>query len=57
MKLAAEWLRKKGLASAAKKAGRAAIQGLISVHVENNIGAIVEVLLALFSSILTVKIG
>lgn len=40
---AVDWLRKKGLASAAKKASRIAAEGLISVYVEGNKGAIVEV--------------
>lgn len=40
---AVDWLRKKGLASAAKKASRIAAEGLVSVHVEGNKGAIAEV--------------
>lgn len=40
---AVDWLRKKGLASAAKKASRIAAEGLVSVYVEGNKGAIVEV--------------
>ena len=40
---AVDWLRKKGLASAAKKAGRIAAEGLVSVYVEGNKGAVVEV--------------
>lgn len=40
---AVDWLRKKGLSSAAKKAGRVAAEGLIAVAVEGNKGAIVEV--------------
>ena len=40
---AVDWLRKKGLASAAKKASRIAAEGLVSVHVEGNKGAVVEV--------------
>ncbi len=40
---AVDWLRKKGLASAAKKAGRIAAEGLVSVYVEGNAGAVVEV--------------
>ena len=39
---AVEWLRKKGLAAAAKKAGRIAAEGLIGVEVQGNIGAIIE---------------
>ena len=40
---AVDWLRKKGLASAAKKASRIAAEGLVSVYVEGNTGAVVEV--------------
>ncbi|MBQ9235227.1 MAG: elongation factor Ts [Alphaproteobacteria bacterium] len=40
---AVDWLRKKGLASAAKKASRIAAEGLVSVYVEGNKGAIAEV--------------
>src|SRR4028118_274596 len=40
---AIDWLRKKGLASAAKKAGRTASEGLVGVAVEGNAGAIVEI--------------
>ena len=40
---ACDWLRKKGLASAAKKASRIAAEGLVSVYVEGNKGAVVEV--------------
>jgi elongation factor Ts len=40
---AIDWLRKKGLAKAAKKAGRVAAEGLIGVAVKNAAGAIVEV--------------
>ena len=43
MEEAVDWLRKKGLASAAKKAGRIAAEGLVSVFVEGNAGAVVEV--------------
>ena len=43
MEEAVDWLRKKGLASAAKKAGRIAAEGLVSVYVEGNAGAGVEV--------------
>jgi elongation factor Ts len=38
-----DWLRAKGLAAAAKKAGRTAAEGLISVAVEGTRGAAVEV--------------
>ena len=40
---AVDWLRKKGLAAAAKKAGRAATEGLVGVAVSGKIGAAVEV--------------
>jgi elongation factor Ts len=40
---AVDWLRKKGLAAAAKKAGRVAAEGLIGVVAEGNRGAMVEV--------------
>jgi elongation factor Ts len=40
---AIDWLRKKGLAAAAKKAGRATSEGLIGVVVEGGRGALVEV--------------
>ena len=40
---AVDWLRKKGLAAAAKKAGRVAAEGLIGVAAEGNGGALVEV--------------
>ena len=40
---AVDWLRKKGLASAAKKASRIAAEGLVSIYVEGNKGAIAEV--------------
>ena len=43
MEQAVDWLRKKGLASAAKKASRIAAEGLVSVTVEGNKGAVVEV--------------
>lgn len=38
-----DWLRTKGLATAAKKSGRIAAEGLIGVSVNGNTGAIVEV--------------
>ncbi len=38
-----DWLRTKGLAAAAKKAGRAASEGLIGLKVEGTSGAMVEV--------------
>ena len=40
---AVDWLRKKGLAAAAKKAGRIAAEGLIGVASSGTIGAAVEV--------------
>jgi elongation factor Ts len=40
---ATDWLRKKGLAAAAKKAGRVASQGLVAVAAAGVTGAIVEV--------------
>ena len=43
MEEAVDWLRKKGLASAAKKSSRIAAEGLVSVLVEGNKGAVVEV--------------
>ena len=43
MEEAVDWLRKKGLASAAKKSSRIAAEGLVSVLVEGNKGAAAEV--------------
>jgi elongation factor Ts len=43
MEGAVDWLRKKGLAAAAKKAGRIAADGLIGVVSKGNKGAMVEV--------------
>ena len=43
MEQAIDWLRKKGLASAAKKASRIAAEGLVAVAVDENKGAVVEV--------------
>ena len=43
MEAAVDWLRTKGLAKAAKKAGRVAAEGLIGVVAEGTKGAIVEV--------------
>jgi len=40
---AADWLRKKGLAAAAKKAGRIAAEGLIGVATEGAKGVLIEV--------------
>src|SRR6195952_4687565 len=39
---AIDWLRKKGLAKAAKKSGRVAAEGLVGVATEANFGVIVE---------------
>ena len=43
MEAAIDWLRTKGLAAAAKKAGRVAAEGLIGVTVLGTMGAVVEV--------------
>ncbi|MDO9125805.1 MAG: translation elongation factor Ts, partial [Parvibaculum sp.] len=43
MEAAIDWLRTKGLAKAAKKAGRVAAEGLIGVVAKGTAGAIVEV--------------
>ena len=43
MEAAVDWLRTKGLAAAAKKAGRTAAEGLIGVTVAGKRGAMVEV--------------
>ena len=43
MDKAVEWLREKGLAKAAKKAGRIAAEGMAYAVVENGVGAVVEV--------------
>jgi elongation factor Ts len=40
---AIDWLRAKGLAAAAKKAGRTASEGLVGIAVEGNRGAVVEI--------------
>jgi len=40
---AVDWLRKKGLSQAAKKAGRVAAEGLIGAHAAGTKGALVEV--------------
>ena len=39
---AVDWLRKKGLSSAAKKSGRAAAEGLVGVATKGNKGVVVE---------------
>ena len=43
IEVAVDWLRKKGLAAAAKKAGRVAAEGLVGVATADKAGAIVEV--------------
>ncbi|WP_299399371.1 translation elongation factor Ts [Pelagibius sp.] len=43
LEAAVDWLRKKGLAAAAKKAGRVAAEGLVGVASEGTAGAVVEV--------------
>jgi len=43
MEAAIDWLRTRGLAKAAKKAGRVAAEGLVGVAIEGTRGAIVEV--------------
>ena len=43
MEAAVDWLRAKGLAAAAKKAGRTAAEGLVGVAVEGTRGAVVDV--------------
>ncbi|EWY42138.1 elongation factor Ts [Skermanella stibiiresistens SB22] len=40
---AVDWLRKKGLAAAAKKAGRVAAEGLVAVATADTVGTVVEV--------------
>jgi len=43
MEAAIDWLRKKGVMKAAKKAGRAAAEGLVGVATGNGSGALIEV--------------
>lgn len=43
LEAATDWLRKKGLSKAAKKAGRVAAEGLVGMFVSGNKGAMVEV--------------
>ncbi len=43
MEAAVDWLRKKGLSAAAKKAGRVAAEGLVGVQTDGARGAVVEV--------------
>ncbi len=40
---AVDWLRKNGLAAAAKKSGRVASEGIVGVAIEAGVGAVVEV--------------
>src|SRR5258708_20098217 len=40
---AEDWLRKKGLAAAAKKAGRVASEGLVGAATRGKVGALVEI--------------
>lgn len=42
MDAAVDWLRKKGLAAAAKKSSRVAAEGLVAVATEGNKGAVIE---------------
>lgn len=42
LEVAVDWLRKKGLSSAAKKAGRVASEGLVAVVVDGKKGAVAE---------------
>jgi len=43
LEAALDWLRTKGLATAQKKSGRAAAEGLVAVVSQGNVGAVVEV--------------
>jgi len=43
IEVAVDWLRKKGLAAAAKRAGRVAAEGLVGVATRGTAGAVVEV--------------
>ncbi len=43
MEAAIDWLRKKGISKAAKKAGRAAAEGLVGVAVDGKAGVLLEV--------------
>src|SRR5579863_9708746 len=43
LEAAVDWLRKKGLAAAAKKAGRVAAEGLVGVATRGAAGAVVEI--------------
>jgi elongation factor Ts len=43
MEASVDWLRTKGLSSAAKKAGRVAAEGLVGIAIDGNNGAVVEI--------------
>ena len=43
MEKAIEFLREKGLATAAKKSGRIAAEGIVEAYVDGNVGVLVEV--------------
>src|SRR5262245_29628606 len=43
MEASIDWLRKKGLSKAAKKAGNVAAEGLVGVATRGSVGAVVEV--------------
>jgi elongation factor Ts len=43
LEAAVDWLRKKGLSAAAKKAGRVAAEGLVGIAIRGKAGAVVEV--------------
>jgi len=43
LEVAVDWLRKKGLAAAAKKAGRVASEGLVGAATRGKVGALVEI--------------
>ena len=43
MEKAMEFLRQKGIASAEKKMGRIAAEGLVDSYIENGVGALIEV--------------
>ena len=43
IELAIDWLRKAGLAAAAKKAGRIAAEGLVAVIADTGVGAVIEI--------------
>lgn len=43
LEAATDWLRKKGLAAAAKKSGRVTAEGLIGLRLEGTMGALVEI--------------